>query len=55
VTKDLRRVKSAVGSRSEPRLGIFWLVNGNLLIDSTPLSKAERYGDHLSDASDLRT
>ncbi|PYV70330.1 MAG: hypothetical protein DMG97_19535 [Acidobacteria bacterium] len=31
---------------AEPRLGIFWLVNGKLLIDSAPLSKCEQYGDH---------
>jgi len=33
---------------AEPRLGIFWLVNGKLLIDSAPLSKCEQYGDHLN-------
>jgi len=27
-------------------VGIFWLVNGKLVIDSTPLNKAEPYGDH---------
>ena len=36
-----RRAKAA-----EPRLGIFWLVDGKLLIDSSPLSKCEEYGDH---------
>ena len=36
---------------TEPRLGIFWLVNGKLLIDSAPLSECERYGDHLNYAS----
>ena len=29
-----------------PHLGIFWLVDGKLIIDSLPLSKSERYGDH---------
>jgi hypothetical protein len=29
-------------------VGIFWLVSGKLLIDSTPLSQAEPYGDHLT-------
>jgi hypothetical protein len=31
----------------EPRLGIFWLVKGRLLIDSVPLSECETYADHL--------
>jgi hypothetical protein len=31
----------------EPHVGIFWLFNGKLIIDTTPLSKAEAYGDHL--------
>ena len=35
-------------SKPESHVGIFWLVNGRLLFDSTPLSKAERYGDHLT-------
>jgi hypothetical protein len=29
----------------EPRVGIFWVLDGKLLIDSTPLSGAEPYGD----------
>ena len=40
---------------TEPRVGIFWLVNQNLLIDSTLLSAAEEYdqfkihsGNHVS-------
>ena len=33
---------------TEARLGIFWLVDGKLLIDSVPLSECERYGDHLN-------
>jgi hypothetical protein len=32
---------------AEARVGIFWLLNGKPLIDSTPLSKAEHYGDSL--------
>jgi hypothetical protein len=32
----------------EPRVGIFWLVDGKPLIDSTSLSEAEPYGDHLT-------
>jgi len=35
-------------AKTEARLGIFWLVNGKLLIDSTPLSECEHYGDHLN-------
>lgn len=31
-----------------PHLGIFWLVDGKLIIDSSPLSEAERYGDHMN-------
>jgi hypothetical protein len=31
-----------------PHVGIFWLVNGKLVIDSTPLSEAEPYGDSLT-------
>ena len=33
-------------AKAEARLGIFWLVDGNLLIDSAPLSECEQYGDH---------
>jgi hypothetical protein len=31
----------------EPCVGIFWLFEGELIIDSTPLSKAEAYGTAL--------
>jgi hypothetical protein len=31
-----------------PRVGIFWLLNGKLIIDSMPLGEAEPYGDHLT-------
>lgn len=31
---------------TEPQVGIFWLVDGKLLIDSTLLSKSEPYGNH---------
>jgi hypothetical protein len=31
--------------RDEPRVGIVWMVNGKLTIDSTPISRAEAYGD----------
>jgi hypothetical protein len=33
---------------NEPRLGIFWLVDGKLLIDGAPLVECEQYGDHLN-------
>lgn len=33
---------------TEARLGIFWLVDGKLLIDSVPLSECDKYGDHLN-------
>lgn len=39
---------SGLGSQ-EPRVGIFWLLDGrSLLLDSTPLSEAEPYGDCLT-------
>lgn len=31
----------------EPRVGIFWMIGDRLIIDSTPLSAAEPYGDCL--------
>jgi hypothetical protein len=34
--------------KMEPHVGIFWLVGGKLLINSTPLNAAEAYGDHLT-------
>ncbi|MDT8070596.1 MAG: hypothetical protein ROO76_20745 [Terriglobia bacterium] len=35
----------------EPRVGIFWLYGRRLITDSTPLSKAEPYGDALTHAT----
>ena len=35
---------------SQPRVGIFWLYNGKLVTDSTPLSEAEPYCDFLAHA-----
>lgn len=35
-------------SGPEPHVGIFWLLDGTLLTDSTPLHQAEPYGDHLT-------
>ncbi len=37
---------------TEPRVGIFWLLKGKLLIEATPLSKAEAYGDFKVHSSD---
>jgi hypothetical protein len=34
--------------KEEPHVGIFWVVRGNLLMDSTPLSAGEFHGDHLT-------
>ncbi len=34
--------------QNSPWVGIFWLVNGALLIDKTPLSEAESYGNCLN-------
>jgi len=39
---------SAQRGNEEPHVGIFWLIDGKLLIDSMPLSQAEPYGDHLT-------
>ena len=36
--------------KEEPHVGIFWVVESRLVIDSTPLSQAEPYGDHLTHA-----
>ena len=44
------RLPTSERRRKEPQVGIFWVVKGNLLIDGTPLSQAEPYGDHLTHA-----
>jgi hypothetical protein len=46
VKKALRtgKRKAPVG-RSEPHVGIFWLLKGKLIMDTTPLTKAEDYDD----------
>jgi hypothetical protein len=36
---------------AEARVGIFWLYDGRLITDSTPLSQAEPYGDVLTHAT----
>src|SRR5690242_1185265 len=33
--------------KDAPRVGIFWFYKGKLIIDSTPLSAAEQYGEFL--------
>jgi hypothetical protein len=33
--------------RPEPRVGIFWLIGKRLVIDTTPLSAAGKYGDFM--------
>jgi hypothetical protein len=47
--------KSGKRRKKESRVGIFWVVGGRLVIDSTPLNEAEAYadfkihsGDHIS-------
>jgi len=35
-------------SATNPCVGIFWLLNGRLLIDKSPLNEAEPYGNHLT-------
>lgn len=35
----------------EPRVGIFWLYGGRLLVDSTPVSEAEPYGTAMTHAT----
>jgi hypothetical protein len=34
--------------KAEPRVGIFWLLRNQLVIDSVPLSQAERYDERLT-------
>ena len=34
--------------RQEPCVGIFWLYDGTLLLDRSPLSEADPYGNHLT-------
>ena len=36
-------------AQTEVRLGVFWLVDGKLLIESAPLSECEQYGDQFND------
>ncbi len=49
------RPNVAVLALIEPRVGIFWLVAGARVIDSTRLSQAENYGDFKVHAGDHDT
>ena len=40
-----------VTGQPEPRVGIFWLFDGKLIIDTTPVSMAEPYGTALTHPS----
>jgi hypothetical protein len=40
--------KTTQRRKEEPRVGIFWAIDGKPLIDTTPLSEAEPYGDCLT-------
>jgi len=44
---DSKHTSNDSDSAREARVGIFWLFNGKLIIDTAPLSKAEAYGGHL--------
>jgi hypothetical protein len=46
--RDRNSRAAQVKRKTEPCVGIFWLVGGQLLIDSTPLEEAEQYGDFLT-------
>jgi hypothetical protein len=46
MTSSRRTAKKS--SDREACLGIFWLVDGKLIFDILPLSKAQQYGDHLT-------
>ena len=48
MAKPAKRTRKEAKPAAKPRLGIFWLVDGKLLIDSAPLSECEQYGDHLN-------
>ena len=40
--------RKASSKTPEFHVGIFWMVNGKSIVDSTPLSEAEPYGDFLT-------
>jgi hypothetical protein len=35
----------------EPKVGIFWFFNRMLILDATPVSQGEAYGDHVGHAA----
>lgn len=41
-------MKQTTNAKEEPHVGIFWLYDGQLIIDTTSLSEAEGYGDALT-------
>jgi hypothetical protein len=44
--KSLRvKQRKLAAEEPEPKVGIVWLLDGQLVIDSTPLSEAENYGE----------
>jgi hypothetical protein len=48
MTQSGRGRKKDAKQLREPLLGIFWLVDRKLLIESARLGECERYGDHLN-------
>jgi len=38
-------------TKKEPRVGIFWLFKGRLILDSTPVSQGETYGGNVGHAT----
>jgi hypothetical protein len=48
MAKSAKSNQRAAKPATEPRLGIFWLVKGSLLLDSVPVSECEKYGDHMN-------
>jgi len=48
MAKAPKRTRKEAKPATKPRLGIFWLVYGKLLIDSAPVSECEKYGDNLN-------
>jgi hypothetical protein len=41
----MKRCSQPHAGQPEPRVGIFWLIDERLVIDTTPLSEAGTYGD----------
>jgi hypothetical protein len=38
-------------TKKQPRVGIFWLFKGRLILDSTPVSQGEAYGGNVGHAT----